>query len=193
MTANLIKNVQEALQYPRLQKMDPNTQQMVNSSSKPEEHLFSQAAIPAVLAGMYKYVQTAEGASAILINKPAEKWMQQIFGSHEKAVIESVSAYAKQSAEDPVSKLEQIATESVKQVLNSLPANAAFKDVQSLFSSQITTILLYLPPALKMGIILNENVLDDQTNKMEGPVSGLMHSMSSFFSKPDTGKDENIY
>jgi hypothetical protein len=49
MSVNLLKNVQEALGYPALQKMDPNTQKMIHDEKTPDEDLFSQAAVPAVL------------------------------------------------------------------------------------------------------------------------------------------------
>jgi hypothetical protein len=184
MSANLLKNVQEALAYPPLQKIDPNTQQMVVDANTPEEDKFSQAAIPAVLAGMYKYSQSDEGAEAILKDDHAETWMNRIFNTKMKEVVQSVASYSKQSSEDPVSKMEAIATETVKQVIAGLPAGAEMKDVKALFNNQSSDILLYLPAALNMGTLLNDNALDDQTNKMEGPLSGLMQSIGNAFSKP---------
>lgn len=184
MAATLLKNVQEALGYPALQKMDPNTQEMVIDSQTPEEDKFSQAAIPAVLAGMYKYSQSDEGAAEILKNDQRETWMSRIFNDNIKEVLESVSSYAKQSSEDPVAKMEAIASETVKQVIAGLPAGAEVKDVKTFFNHQSSDILLYLPAALNMGTLLNDNVLDDQTHKMEGPISSLMQSIGNAFSAP---------
>ena len=42
---------------------------------------------------------------------------------------------------------------------------------------------------LHMGELLHDNTLDDNTNKMEGPVSSLLKSIGSAFSTPVTGED----
>ena len=61
MSVNLIKTIQENLGSPPLKKIDPNTQQPI--ADEAVENKFSQAAIPSVLAALYKYVQTDEGAA----------------------------------------------------------------------------------------------------------------------------------
>jgi hypothetical protein len=48
---------------------------------------------------------------------------------------------------------------------------------------------LYLPEALHMGDLLHDDTLDDNTNKMEGPVSSLMRNIGSVFSKPVTNDE----
>jgi len=35
---------------------------------------------------------------------------------------------------------------------------------------------------LQIGKLLNDSTLDDRTNKMEGPISGLMHAIEKKFS-----------
>ena len=67
---------------------------------------------------------------------------------------------------------------------------AQLKEVKVFFSNQKNNILLYLPAALNMGDLLHDASLDDNTNKMEGPISSLMQSIGSAFSKPVT--DEEI-
>ena len=42
-----------------------------------------------------------------------------------------------------------------------------------------------------MGQVLKEESLDDNTNKMEGPVSSLMHKIGSAFSKPSNEEEVN--
>jgi hypothetical protein len=61
--------------------------------------------------------------------------------------------------------------------------------VKLFFSNQRNNILLYLPAELKMGELLHNDTLDDNTNKMEGPVSSLMQSIGSAFSNPVTGEE----
>ena len=190
MSVNLLEVVQQNLGYPALQKIDPNTQKMVIDEQTPDEDKFSQAAIPAVLTGLYKYVQTDEGAAAFLQSDEGTNWMNKIFDDNKKEAIQTISAYTRQSGEDLKVKMNAIATEAVKIVKENLPAFATIKDVKTFFTDQKNNILLYLPAALNMGELLHEDALDDGTNKMEGPVSSLIKNIGDTFSGSDTG-DEN--
>lgn len=188
MSINLLETVQEHLGYPPLIKIDPNTQQVKEDDQTQGEDKFSQAAIPAILTGMYKFVQSDEGATRFLQSDNTFSWMNSIFAGHKEEAIESVSAYAQQSNENLVAKMDEIAHEAGKQVKEHLPENATVHDVQQFFRHQKNNILLYLPAALNMGELLNDNTLDDNTHKMEGPISSLMQSIGSAFS--NTSKED---
>jgi hypothetical protein len=190
MSINILETVQQSLGYPALQKIDPNTQQVVADNKTPDEHKFSQAAIPAVLTALYKYVQSDAGAEDFLRGENSSNWVSKIFDENKKEAIQKISAYAKQSNQDPVAKMNAIANEAAKVVKETLSADATIKDVKTFFSNQTNNILLYLPAELNMGEILHDTTLDDKTNKMEGPVSSLMQSIGSAFSKPVS--DEEI-
>jgi hypothetical protein len=184
MSINLLETIQQSLGYPALQKIDPNTQQVVADEKTPDEHKFSQAAIPAVLTGLYKYVQSDEGAEDFLQGNNSSNWVSKIFSNNKKEAIQIISAYAKQSNQDPVAKMNAIADEAVKVVKGNLPADASAKEVKLFFNNQKNNILLYLPAGLNMGDLLHDTTLDDKTNKMEGPISSLMQNLGSAFSKP---------
>ena len=184
MTINLIETVQQNLGYPALQKIDPNTQQVKIDEKTPEEHKFSQAAIPAVLTALYRYVQSDDGAEDFLRDDISPNWVNKIFDKTKKEAIQKISAYAKQSTHETVAKMNAIATEAVKVANEALPVDASIKDVKFFFSNQINHILLYLPAALNMGELLNDSTLDDKTNKMEGPMSSLMQTVGAAFSSP---------
>ena len=184
MSINLLEIIQQNLGYPVLQKIDPNTQQVAKDENTPDEHKFSQAAIPAVLTGLYKYVQSDAGAENFLRYEISPNWVKQIFGRTRKKVVQIISAYAKQPTHETVAKMNAIATEAVKLANEALPVDASIKDVKSFFSNQITHILLYLPAALNMGELLNDSTLDDKTNKMEGPMSSMMQTIGAAFSSP---------
>ena len=77
----------------------------------------------------------------------------------------------------------------VKLTRQQLPADAGIKEVKLFFSNQRNNILLYLPATLNMGSLLNDDTLDDNTNKMEGPISSLMHSIGNAFSTPVTEEE----
>jgi hypothetical protein len=85
--------------------------------------------------------------------------------------------------------MNAIANEAVHVVKANLPADAGIKEVKDFFSNQRNDILLYLPAGLKMGELLHDNTLDDDTNKMEGPISSLIKSIGSAFSNPVTGEE----
>ena len=59
---------------------------------------------------------------------------------------------------------------------------AAADDVISYMKDQRNNILHYLPAALQLGALLDDDTLDDHTHKMDGPISGLMHSIEKAFS-----------
>lgn len=189
MSVNLVKLIQEKLGYPPLHKIDPETEQPVTDKNETAKDKFSQAAIPTVLTGLYSYVQTDEGAEDFLTTKTSSNWFGKIFKENSNEAVETISAYAKLSLEDPVAKMNAIADEAVKIVKETLAADAGIKEVKDFFSNQRNNILLYLPAELKMGELLHDNTLDDNTNKMEGPISGLIQSIGSAFSNPTTGDE----
>jgi hypothetical protein len=181
MSVNLLETVQKNLGYPALQKIDPNTQEVVQDAHTPDEDKFSQAAIPAVLTAFYKYVQTDDGAAEVLQGDMNTNWLDKIFPDNKKEAVQTISSYAHQSGMDPVKKINEIATETVKVAKANLPADAGIKELKSFFKNQRNTILPYLPAALNMGELLHDGTLDDNTNKMEGPISSLMHSIGTAF------------
>ncbi len=189
MSINLLEAVQQNLGYPSLQKIDPNTQEVTADEKKPNENKFSQAAIPAVLTGLYKYVQSDEGAADLLGSGTSSTWINKIFDDSRKEVIQTISAYTKQPDDDAIAKMNDIASEAVKLVKENLPDGAGIKEVKIYFKDQRNTILLYLPATLNLGELLNDGTLDDNTNKMEGPVSSLMQSIGAAFSEPVTEEE----
>lgn len=189
MATDLLAFVQDNLGYPPLQKIDPNTEAVMENDNTPEEHRFSQAAIPAVLTALYKYVQTDEGATVVLRGDTSTNWVERIFANDKHALLSNIASYSKDKSENLDHKLNQIASEAVAVTKQQLVPGADIMAVKTFFSNQRNNILLYLPAALHMGELLKDDTLDDNTNKMEGPVSSLMHSIGNAFSNPVT-KDE---
>lgn len=189
MTIDLIKTIQENLGYPPLHKIDPATEKPVTDKDEFTANKFSQAAIPAVLTGLYRYVQRDEGAADFLNGGNGTDWIGKIFDDNRKEAIQTISAYALQSNEDPVARMNDIAKEVIKTAKANMPAEAGINEVKQFFSDHKNSILLYLPPELRMGELLHDNTLDDNTNKMEGPISSLMQSIGTAFSNPVTGDE----
>ena len=191
MSTDLLERVQQNLGYPELQKIDSNTQVMVADENTQDESKFGQAAIPAILAGLYRYVQSDDGAAEFLQSGNSTNWIKNIFQENKKDVIRTISDYAKQSNEKTTVRMNAIATEAVKLVKENLSTDATIKDVKAFLNNQKNNILLYLPPVLNMGELLHDNTLDDETNKMEGPVSSLIRSIGDVFSGSDTGNENH--
>lgn len=189
MSLNLLESVQQNLGYFPLQKIDTTTDQIKENIKTPDEQKFSQAAIPAVLTAMYNFAQSDEGATDILQKDITTDWVKIIFDDNRKAAIQAIAEYAGQSTENSISKMNAIAREAVKVVRENLTGDAGIKEMKLYFSSQKSDILLFLLPILQIGDLLHDDSLDDNTNKMEGPVSSLISSIGSVFSTPVTEEE----
>lgn len=189
MSINLSETVQQNLGYPALQKIDPNTQAVHQDENSGDENKFGQSAIPAVLTAMYTYVQTDEGATDILETDNSADWVNKLFDNNGKEAVDKIAAYSNEPAEAAVYKMNAIAKEAVKVVKAQLTADSTILDVKVILADQKNTTLLYLPAALNMGALLHYGSLDDNTNKMEGPVSSLMQSIGAAFSGPVTEEE----
>ncbi|MEO7767161.1 MAG: hypothetical protein ABIS01_07035 [Ferruginibacter sp.] len=185
MSINLVEAVQAKLHYPSLQKIDPNTQQVLVDPTTPNEHRFSQAAIPAILTGLYKYSTTDEGAETILRGDSSTDWVNLIFGSTKDDVVQKIASYSLALPGDALRHMNEIALGAARLIKENIKPGGTMMDVKTFMSAQRNTILLYLPAALQMGGVLKDDTLDDNTNKMEGPISSLMHKIGSAFSTPE--------
>lgn len=190
MSILLLEAVQEKLHYPVLLKIDTTTDLVVNSETLPNENAFSQAALPAVLTALTHFAMTDEGATAVLANKAEFNWIDSIFEANKTTVIETIADYAGQSTATVTPKLATIAAEAVNIAKEHLPLTADIEAVKLFFNAQKNNHLLYLIPALHIGTSINDNALDDNTNKMEGPMSSLITSIGELFSSP-ASKDVN--
>jgi hypothetical protein len=184
MSKNLLETVQQNLGYPALQKINIETGMVNENTAGITENKFSQAAIPAVLTALYRYAQSDEGAALILKGDTNTDWTLQLFDANRKEAIQTISAYAAQSNENPVAKINAIADEAVKLIRERVPVQGDIKDVRTILADEKTSILLHLLPELHMGQLLNDNTLDDDTNKMQGPISSLINSIGEAFSTP---------
>ena len=176
MKEDIIKRIETSLGGNALPKIDPNTQQPVT------DHAVSidDAAVPAILAGLYKKTRNEEGATE-LIEKKGNSIFEIIFGDQKENVAKSVADYAGVSEADALTEMQDVADVSREYVVNDLKHNTPTL-LMDFFTAQRTHILTHLPAALNVGELLNDSTIDDQTNKMEGPMSGLMHGIEKLFS-----------
>jgi hypothetical protein len=182
MAFNIIESIQKSLGYPELQKIDPNTQEVKKPGDLSPENYLGQAAIPAVLTGIYKFTRTEEGNAEILKGELKGILLSIIFGSTKHQVVEKVSTYTGNSVEYTSDKMEDIARAAVRVIREHLKNEPSGSSVKDLLTAQRHNILVYLPASLQLGEVLKDETLDDRTNKMEGPVSGVMQSIGQVFS-----------
>ncbi|MEJ7769423.1 MAG: hypothetical protein WKF89_16510 [Chitinophagaceae bacterium] len=188
MTNNLVESIQKNLGFAELHKIDPNTQAVKESGSSQEKKDIGQAAIPAVLMGLYTYGNTEFGSEEIIRGNSSTNWLDTFFGDKKDDAISKVTAYSGTTKEEAGQKMEQIANEAVRLIRESTPDSAKFSDVKAYVAQQRANILVYLPAELQMSEIVNDNTLDDRTNKMEGPMSNSMHFIEKLFSGSTTEK-----
>lgn len=185
MSVNLLEKVQQNLGYPPLQKIDPNTGQQTDAHTDSNQQ-FGQAAIPAMLTALYKYVQSDAGAEDALRGNISTNWEGKIFHDNNGEVLAKIEASSPGGIIQAPSKMNAIANEAIKVMKENLGDNAGIKEVKTFFLNQRSNILPYLLPEIKLGVLLNDDTIDDNTNKMEGPVSSLIKSIGSAFDSPVT-------
>jgi len=188
MSINLLDTVRQNLGYAPLHKIDPNTQDS-QWDKTPMESRFGQAGLPAVLTALYLCAQADDCAAEILKDAPSCRWVDKIFVDNTKSAIQIISDYSGEPYEETVRRLNVIADEAVRVTKTQLPPAAGIKDVKNFFTNQKNDILLYLPVALHMGDLLHNDALDDNVNKMEGPISSLMKKIGNAFTNPVTEND----
>ena len=188
MANNIIETIQKDLGLPVLQKIDPNSQETKGKSLRSSQDKLAQAAIPAVLAALYKFTRTDERSQAIISNNDNPDWLGTFFEDKERSAVDKVALYAEVAPEEAESVMVNIADEAISTLRNSIKTKPTVDSIRSYMADQRHNILVYLPAAMQMGDILNDEAMDDRTNKMEGPVSGFMHKIEKMLSKGDESK-----
>jgi hypothetical protein len=188
MATNFVETIQKNLGLPALQKIDPNIQETKEKILRSPQEKLAQAAIPAVLAALYKFTRTDEGCKAIISGEGYSDWIGTFFEGKEKSAVDKVARYAGVTDAEAESIMENIADESVNTIKNSAGSKLSVEGIRTFMNDQRHNVLVYLPASMKMGDILNDEGLDDRTNKMEGPVSGFMHRIENLLSKGDESK-----
>ena len=173
-----MKPVQKNLGFDVLQKIDPNTQETAEQGITIGNSALAQAGIPSILLGIYNRLETEPAVSVL---EQEGDLLEKIFGKSKNTVIGKIAEYSKINDQHSVQQLEHIASESLRVVKESLGNKTDESSIRSFVSKNKPDTLLYLPPSLELGKVLQNNNLDDRTGKMEGPVSSLMRNMEKAF------------
>ncbi|RFM27870.1 hypothetical protein [Deminuibacter soli] len=187
--SNIIKTLQEKLGYSSFDKIDPNNQQNKSElvQSATTDH-FDQAATIATLVGLYKFGTTEDGSRALTQTLPADL-LQLLFRDKEEEVIEKVAHYGNQGYEQTEASMTQVAQTAISTMQQETGPDITPEKIRNWLAGQRHNILVYLPPDLNMGDAVNDTSIEDRTNKMEGPVSNLMHAIEDIFAEKDKSKE----
>jgi hypothetical protein len=180
MITNIVEAVQKNLGYPPLQKVDPNSQEIKHFAGVNVNEKLSQAAITAVLAGLARFVRSDDGADYFISNAGVDQnWLEIIFAGKQSGAVDKVAQYAGVPSSEALAHMQKIAREAVKLIHESIGNKETRGKINNYMKGQRHNILLYLPAAMQMGDLLNDDTLDDRTNKMEGPISNFMHNIEN--------------
>ncbi|MEJ7625467.1 MAG: hypothetical protein WKF35_01285 [Ferruginibacter sp.] len=189
MAINLLEKVTENLGLKPLVKIDPNTQQTKNTASGQNEQTLAQALVPAVLAGLYQLSKSEEGIRNIA-GGDQHGWASLLFGQHKEEVIGNVAGLGFSTYQETEIKINDVAGQAVKIIREVNPdVSDNYAKMKDFIKNQRDNILPYLPPQLHLGNLMDNSTMDDNTNKMQGPVSSLMHKIEATFGGNETEED----
>jgi hypothetical protein len=182
---HIIETVQKNLGFNALEKIDPNTQETAGGEGVMGNNALAQAGIPAILLGIYNQLELNPVMEVLDTEKPGSL-LERIFGKSTAAVVERINIYSKFPDKHSVQQLEHIASESMRVVKENIGEPPIESKIRNFVAKHKPETLLYLPPSLELGSILQNNNLDDRTGKMEGPISSFMHSVEKAFNSSDS-------
>jgi hypothetical protein len=182
MSIHITEAVQKRLQFPPLQKIDPNTQ---SNDQELHEMIFpvTQAAIMTALAGLYKITRTTEGSVRLLLAGKRAAWLHEVYGENLRPTFQWIADYTHSTAEEVEKLVKAAADTSILILHEQLAGHISAESFTNYMSGQRDDILAYLPAGLHIGELLHDPTIDDNTNKMEGPVSSFMHKIENIFSE----------
>jgi hypothetical protein len=190
MAKNIILHLREYLGA-HIQKIDPNTQAIDDKDHSHKYDLLAQASVPAVLVAFYKFTRTPEGATGIASYNKNISPLDFVLGDLQQTAMQRVAQYAGVGTGQAKNVMEAVADETLRFLRNELGSTLKPDTVQQYFSSQRHDILSHLPEDLQMGYLLQDSTIDDRANKMEGPMSGLAHTIEGIFSASGTDKNND--
>ena len=176
-----VHNIQERMGFPPLQKIDANTGDVKDQHQDGRQRL-GQAAIPAALAILAKYAASESGLQRLSAGPVDTNWLKEILGTERHAVVRRVAEYAGADPATASRTMQEAIQLAVHQGVHLNEANEASPAQQAFYAGLLTEALTYLPAAVPIGKAMEDNTLDDQTHKMEGPLSSLAHKIENVFS-----------
>jgi len=189
MAINLLEKTTEILGYAPLKKVDPNTEKIKVDSGTHDNQLLAQTVIPTVLAGLSQLSKSEEGIMNIVTGSQFG-WASLIFGQYKEEVVGNIAGFVGRDYQSIEQKINEVANQAVKLIReNCSDVSDNYSKMKDFIKSQRDNILPFLPPEIHLGNVLNNSTIDDKTNKMQGPLSSLMHKIEAGFGGNETEED----
>jgi hypothetical protein len=144
MSANLIEVIQKKMGYPALEKVDPVNHEAKHVHEASSRQKLAQAAIPAVLAVVYKFTRSEKGRDIILSGQKKGSWLDTLLEKKEYVAVDKVAHYASVSREDAEKEMSAIADVTVAEVLNQSGKQPTQDSIKTFLANQRHAILVYL-------------------------------------------------
>ncbi len=181
MAIDLLKVTTEKLGYQPLKPVSS-----VNREVNENANNVAQAIIPSVLAGFLNLSGSDEGLSAI-VNYDGDDWPTILFNDRKTSAMENISKYSGLNNGQILPEINKTSRTVVEIIMNEVKGSSDINtSIKNFLKDQRTVILDHLPVSLEMGTLLEDEQMDDHTNKMQGPISTLLHKISESFDKGDT-------
>lgn len=174
------KQIQEQLNYHPFQQIDAATGAPADMQSF---NALEQAVTVTFLAAVYKSTRLKENAAIIAKKTDAGKLLNLLFDDKFDAY-QAIADYSNQPLEPVKLQLTKVAGALIN-IVQQQPQETRAEYLQSTFTSERDHILTLIPSQLKIEKLLNDDTINDNTNKMQGPVSTLMHKIENTFSTSD--------
>lgn len=157
MSTSLAEFIQKKLEYPPLRKVDPVDHNVKTESASSGREKLAQAGIATVLAFLYRYTGTQNSSRAILANDPGDgSWLDRII-QDKSETINKVAGYAGVSSAEAEDSMKKMAREAVLAIREVVAQNPAGNAIQKYMNDERQAILLYLPAAMQLGDLLENN------------------------------------
>ena len=191
MSINILEELRKNVGMPPLKKVDPNTQEVKLTSDKEKENKLMQAIMPTVVAGMYDCARSEEGLDFLAGNSSTPDWLTLLFEKNAAEVKERLAHYSNNTIYAVQTHFNSVATEAVKILRSAANEKDRRVSIRNIAGAQRDWFLPYLPAELRIGKLLDDNTMDDRTNKMEGPVSTFMHKIETMITGQESVEDAN--
>ena len=191
MAINIIEQLTQNLGLPALKKVDPNTQQVELKITKENEHKLVQAIVPTVVAGLYDCVRSEEGLDFLAGSGTTMDWLVLLFAKNATEVKNRLVNYSDNTPEAVQTHFNMVAAEAVKIIRAAAKETDRRISIRNIATGQRDIFLPYLPAALNIGSMLEDNTMDDRTNKMKGPVSSFMHKIETLLTGQESKEEAN--
>ena len=99
--------------------------------------------------------------------------------------------YSDNTPEAVQTHFNMVAAEAVKIIRAAAKETDRRISIRNIATAQRDIFLPYLPAALNIGSMLEDNTMDDRTNKMKGPVSSFMHKIETLLTGQESKEEAN--